>query len=84
VTASAFYAPPPVAVWLLSTFRTVMVLLVVVFVCVFPSCLRVSHCASATHIYLLDLFVKWSFKGVPVISVNCLGNCFVRFVFDYG
>jgi hypothetical protein len=62
----------------------VMVLLVVVFVCVFPSCLRVLQCASTTHRYLLDLFEKWGFKGVPVIFVNCLGNCFVRFVSDYG
>jgi hypothetical protein len=37
-TARAVHAPPLVAVWLLPTFMTVMVLLVVVFVCVYSYC----------------------------------------------
>jgi hypothetical protein len=46
-------------------------------VCVF-------HSVFVMHKYLLDLFVEWSFKGVHVIFVYCLDNCFVKFVSDFG
>jgi hypothetical protein len=42
VTAHAVHAPPPVVVWLLPALRTMLVLLVV-FVCVFSYCLCVSQ-----------------------------------------
>jgi hypothetical protein len=49
VTARAVYAPPSVAVWLLPVLRTMLVLLVV-FVCVFPCCLCVSQCLCNAQI----------------------------------
>jgi hypothetical protein len=42
-TARAVHAPPLVAVWILPTFMTVMVLLVVVFVCVYFLIISVFH-----------------------------------------
>lgn len=42
----AVHAPHPVAVWLLPTFMKVMVLLVVVFVCVYSLVVFVFHSVS--------------------------------------
>jgi len=50
VTARVVHAPPPVAVWLLPVMRTV--LLLVVFVCVFPCCLCVSQCLCSAQIFV--------------------------------
>jgi hypothetical protein len=46
VTARVVHALPPMAVWLLPTFRTVMVLLVVVSVCVYSQVVFVFHSVS--------------------------------------
>jgi hypothetical protein len=49
VMARVVHAPPPVAVWLLLALRTMLVLLVV-FVCVFPCCMCVSQCLCNAQI----------------------------------
>jgi len=56
-TTRVLHAPPPVAFCLPPTFLTVMVLLVVVFVCVYSLVLFVFHSVFIMHKYLLDLFV---------------------------
>jgi hypothetical protein len=55
-----------------------------VSLCVFPSYLCVSQCVFVIHQYLLDLFVKWGFKGCSCNICVFLGCCFVKFVSDYG
>jgi hypothetical protein len=52
--------------------------------CVFSSFLCVSQCIFVIYKYLLDLFVKWGFKGCSCnICYTVLSSCFVRFVSDY-